>query len=287
MEDLMISTGSIKDKIHYLRGVQFIMDKDIAALYNIETRVLKQAVNRNRRRFPPDFMFVMTAKEIEFMVSQGVIPSRKYLGGALPYAFTEQGVANLAGILASDKAIEINIQIMRAFISMRKILASGALTLQRLDKVEQRQLEYDKKFEQIFDAIESKDVKLDKGIFYDGQVFDAYELVVQIIKSAKQSIILIDNYIDETVLVLFSKRKKDVKVTIYTKITEELSLDLKKYNAQYPNISVHRFNKSHDRFMIVDDAVVYHFGASLKDLGKKWFAFSKFEKDAVRMLMEL
>ncbi|MFH1332783.1 MAG: ORF6N domain-containing protein [archaeon] len=289
---LIIPDNSIKDKIHTLRGLQVILDRDLAKLYNTETRALKQAVNRNKKRFPSDFMFILTEKEVDVLVSQNVIPSKKYLGGAFPYAFTEQGVANLSTVLNSAKAIEVNIQIMRAFVSMRKFIASNAQIFQRLGYVEKKQLAYeiktDKIFEQIFDAIESKDIKPEKGIFFEGQIFDAYKFISDILRSAKKSIVLVDNYIDDSVLVLFSKRKVDVSVTVFTKeISKQLSLDLKKYNSQYPSVVIEEFKNSHDRFLIIDNKEVYHFGASLKDLGKKWFAFSKFDKEAFKLLERL
>jgi hypothetical protein len=153
VKDLVrLSEDMIRDKIHVLRGVQIILDRDIAKLYNIETRVLKQAVNRNKKKFPSDFMFYITNVEVELMVSQNVIPSKKYLGGALPYVFTEQGVANLASILNSTKAIEINIQIMRAFVAMRNFISSNGQIFQKLDILERKNIEYDSKFEQVFDA---------------------------------------------------------------------------------------------------------------------------------------
>lgn len=288
MNELTISNNLIKDKIHTLRGLQIILDRDLAKLYNIETRALKQAVTRNEKRFPPDFRFILTEKEIDAMVSQNVIPSKKQLGGALPYAFTEQGVANLSSVLNSDKAIEVNIQIMRAFVEMRRFIYANAQVFQRLDYIEQKQIGYDKKFEQIFEAIESKDIKPEKGIFFDGQIFDSYKFVSDIIRRANNSIILIDNYIDDSVLTLFSKRNKDISVIIFTKeISKQILLDLAKYNSQYPHIEIREFKQSHDRFLIIDNREVYHFGASLKDLGKKWFAFSKFDKDAFKLLDKL
>ena len=279
---------NIKSKIYTIRGLQVMLDRDLAKLYNIETRTLKQAVNRNEKRFPSDFMFILTEKEIDILVSQNVIPSKKHLGGAFPYAFTEQGVANLSSILNSEKAIQINIQIMRAFIEMRRFIYKNAQIFQRLDHVEKKQIEYDKNFEKIFDALENREVMPQKGIFFDGQIFDAHKFFSDIIRTANNSIVLIDNYIDDSVLTLFSKRKENVKVIIFTKeISNELSLDLKKYNSQYPPIKIKEFQQSHDRFLIIDNKEVYHFGASLKDLGKKWFAFSKFDKEALAMLDKL
>jgi len=265
-----------------------MLDKDLAELYTVETRVLNQAVKRNSERFPGNFMFQLTDLEAELLVSQNVIPSKKHLGGHLPYAFTEQGVAMLSGVLKSDTAIRISIQIMSAFVAMRKFIASNVQIFHRLEIVEEKQIEYDKKFELVFDAIQSKDIKPEKGIFFDGQIFDAYKFVSDIIRTADKSLVLIDNYVDDSVLTLFSKRNKNVRVTIFTKeISKQLSLDLDKYNTQYPLIKVTEFKQSHDRFLIMDNKEVYHFGASLKDLGKKWFAFSKFDKEAFNLLDKL
>ena len=283
MKNPLTPSKSIKNRIHTIRGFQIILDRDLAALYGVETRSLKQAVNRNKKRFPEDFMLVLTDKEIDFLVSQSVIPSKKHLGGALPYAFTEQGVANLSSVLTSAKAIDVNIQIMRAFVEMRKFIQLNAQIFQRLDFIERKQFIHDEKFKNIFNALETEKPK--QGIFFDGQIFDSHKFVSDLIRSAEKSIILIDNYIDDSVLTLFTKKNNNVSVIIYTKnLTKQLKLDLDKYNSQYSEIEVKKFNNSHDRFMIIDNKDVYHIGASLKDLGKKWFAFSKFEKEAAKML---
>jgi hypothetical protein len=285
---LALSADNIKSKIYAIRDKQVMLDKDLAELYKVETRALNQAVKRNIERFPPDFMFQLTDSEAEVLVSQNVIPSKKHLGGHLPYAFTELGVAMLSGVLKSDTAVRISIQIMSAFVAMRRFISSNAQIFQRLDVVERKQTEHDRKFEEIFDAIQSKGIKPEKGIFFDGQIFDAYKFVSDIIRTANKSIILIDNYIDDSVLTLFSKRNKDVNVKIFTKeISKQLSLDVDKYNTQYPFIGLKEFKQSHDRFLIIDNKEVYHFGASLKDLGKKWFAFSKFNKEAFNLLDRL
>jgi len=294
MNELSVTINGIpiQNIIHTIRGVQVIFDRDLANFYGIENRALKQAVKRNPARFPDDFMFELNAGEIELLVSQNVIPSKKHLGGALPFAFTEQGVASLSSVLQSEKAIAVNIQIMRAFVAMRRFLAANAQVFHRLDAVERKQIEYkadsDHKFEQIFNAIEERSIKLKQGIFFDGQVFDAYQFISDLIRSAEKSIIIIDNYIDDTVLTHLTKRKKKVKATILTKtVSKQLALDVKKFNEQYPAIDIKEFNNSHDRFLIIDNKAVYHFGASLKDLGKKWFAFSKMDIGAVEMLRKL
>ncbi len=283
---LVLSTESIKSKIYTIRDIQVMLDKDLAELYSVETRTLNQAVRRNIERFPEDFMFSLTREEIRNL-SQFVIGS-KIKHAPNVFVFTEQGVAMLSGVLKSDTATRINIQIMRAFVSMRKFISSNTWIVHRLESVEEKQIEYDKKFELVFDAIQSKYIKPEKGIFFDGQIFDAYKFVSDIIRTADKSLVLIDNYIDDSVLTLFSKRNKNVRVTIFTKdVSKQLSLDLAKYNSQYPSVEVKEFKQSHDRFLIIDDKEVYHFGASLKDLGKKWFAFSKFDKDVFNLLDKL
>ncbi|MDO9304551.1 MAG: ORF6N domain-containing protein [Sulfuricurvum sp.] len=283
---------SIKTKIYTIRGLQVMLDRDLAELYEVETRALKQAVKRNIDRFPNDFMIELTDIEINFMVSQSVIPSKQYLGGAKPFAFTEQGVSMLSSVLTSKMALNIHIEIMRAFVKMRQVIASNSELFSKIEQIEKRQITYeiksDERFEKIFSAIEDKSIKPKQGIFYDGQVYDAYIFVSDLIKSADESIVLVDNYIDDTVLTLLSKREANVKATIYTKnITKQLELDLQKHNAQYSNIELKKFDSSHDRFLIIDGKEVYHIGASLKDLGKKWFAFSKFDVGALDILGRL
>ena len=287
MDKPAINEEQIQNKIFTLRNQQVMLDRDLAELYQVETRTLKQAVKRNIDRFPDDFMFEVTETEVDFMVSQNVIPSKQHLGGAKPYAFTEQGVSMLSSVLKSKIAINVNIAIFRAFAKMRKFLIENASIFQKFNFIEQKLLQHDQNFEKVFKAIESNDLKPKQGIFYNGQIFDAYVFVNDLIKSANKSIVLIDNYIDETVLTLFSKNQK-VKVTIYTKnINKQLKLDLAKYNAQYKPIEIRKFNEAHDRFMIIDDKEIYHIGASLKDLGKKWFAFSKFNLNAIDILKRL
>jgi hypothetical protein len=267
-KELITNDDFIKNKIHTIRGKQVILDRDNAVLYGSDTRSLKQAVKRNIERFPNNFMFKLNEFEIEMMVSQNVIPSKKYFGGSLPYAFTEQGVAMLSSILNSKKAVEISIKIMNTFISMRKFLIQNSYLFQRMDNFEVKLVEHDKKIDILFNKIQD-DVVPKQGIFFDGQVFDAYVFVSKLIKKAKEEIILVDNYIDEEILEIFTKTKVNVK--IYTK--NALNLDIQKLNKQYKNIEIKLFDKSHDRFLIIDNEA-YHLGASLKDLGKKWFAFS-------------
>lgn len=268
-----------------------MLDRDLAVLYEVETRALKQAVKRNLARFPTDFMFELTEDEITVLVSQSVIPSRKQLGGAKPLAFTEQGVSLLSSVLTSTRAIETNIEIMRAFVKMRQFLSHSVDLFRRIDHIEKRQiaseLKTDERFEQLFRAMDDKSIKPKQGIFFDGQVFDAYAFVCDLIRAANRRIILIDNYVDESVLMLLAKRKAGVSVHLLTRtISRQLAQDIDKFNAQYPAIEAREFKLAHDRFLIIDDDI-YHIGASFKDLGKKWFAFSKMEMRAIEMLAKV
>lgn len=280
--------GEIENRIYMVRGQYVMLDSHLAEFYGVKPIRLREQVKRNAVRFPADFMFQLTENEVDYMVSQNAIPSRQHLGGYLPYVFTEQGVAAVSAILKTEPAVQVSIQIMRAFVQMRRFLSHNAALLQRLDKIELKQLETDNKFEQVFKALESKTQAPEKGIFFDGQVFDAYTFVADLIRSAKHSVVLIDNYIDDTVLTLLSKRNEKVSATIYTQtISKQLKLDLMKHKAQYPPVDIKLFSKAHDRFLILDEKELYHIGASLKDLGKKWFAFSKINNETLNILSNL
>ena len=284
----IITKKEIENRIYIIRGVQVMLDRDLAKLYQTETRTLKQTVKRNPGRFPDDFMFELTDNDMDDMVSQSVIPSKSYFGGAKPFAFTEHGVAMLSSVIRTPVAIEISLRIIRAFVEMRKMILSNAALFQRIDRLELKQTESDQKFEQIFRALESKSREPEKGIFFDGQVFDAYVFVSGLIKQAKKSLVLIDNYIDESVLMLLAKRAEGIKATLYTKqISQQLQADLEKHNTQYPAIELKILADSHDRFLMIDEKVLYHIGASLKDLGKKWFAFSKMDSLTKEILNKL
>lgn len=201
-----------------------------------------------------------------------------------PYVFTENGVAMLSSVLRSDTAIEVNIRIMRAFTSMRHFLLNNAEVFQRLSTMEYHQLEMqqhlqesDKRIEEVFRRLDEGNAKPKQGVFYNGQIYDAYTFVSDLIKCAKRRIVLIDNYVDETVLTLLDKRGAEVSAVIYTQqIGRQFQLDIDRHNAQYAPVEVNTFRLSHDRFLCIDDDV-YHIGASIKDLGKKWFGFSKME----------
>lgn len=280
-----IKQKEIENRIFTIRGIQVMIDRDLAEVYSVDTKVLNQAVKRNIERFPDIFRFQLSENEKDELVTICDRFENLKHSSVLPYAFTEQGVSMLSAVLRSETAVRVSIQIMNAFVEMRKLVLNNAGLFQRLDKIEVKQIEADQKFEQIFKALESREQQPEKGIFFDGQVFDAYTFVAGLIKKAKKSILLIDNYVDETVLTILAKRAKGVDTTIYTKqINLQLKLDLQKHNEQYPAIEIKTISGTHDRFLLLDNKELYHIGASLKDLGKKWFAFSRMDDFANEIL---
>ena len=280
-----LSLSTIENKIITIRNVQVILDRNLADMYHVEVGYMNRQVKRNIKRFPPDFMFQLTKEENDGLKCHFGISNLQGGDRRLPFAFTEQGVSMLSGLLRSDIAIEANILIMRAFVAMRHFLISNAQVFQRLDRIELKQLETDHKIKQVFEKLEEKSISPQQGIFFDGQIYDAYEFICRLIKSAKTRIVLIDNYVDDTVLTMLDKREAGVSATIYTqKISPQFQLDIAKHNAQYTPIDVKEFTKSHDRFLILDNQV-YLIGASLKDLGKKWFAVSLMSETDPEMLL--
>lgn len=295
---IILSQNEVENRIFNCRGLQVMIDSDLAEMYGVETKVLNQAVKRNIERFPDSFRFQLS--EIEYhqcsrsqivtlnIDGQNSKPKRGQNLKYLPYAFTEQGVAMLSAVLRSQTAINVSIQVMNAFVNMRKTIAETGITDLRINKLEVKQLETDEKFEQIFKALENKSLAPEKGVFFDGQIFDAYHFVAELIRAAKQSIVLIDNYIDDTTLTLLSKRNNSATANIYTKnISKALQLDLEKFNTQYKPIEIKELTTAHDRFLLIDHTTMYHIGASLKDLGKKWFAFSKMDTESLVILNKL
>ena len=266
-----------------------MLDADLAKMYQTETKYINRAIKRNPDRFPEHFAFQLTKEEYENLRFQSGTSSGKHGGRRyMPYVFTEQGVAMLSAVLQTEIAIKVSIQIMEAFVQARKLLLQYASINDRLGVIERKQLQTDKNFERIFQALESKELPPDKGIFFNGQMFDAYVFAADVIKQARKQIILIDNYVDESVLQLLTKRKSEVKAIIYTKtISKTLAQDLKKHNSQYEPITISKLSESHDRFLIIDQNELYHIGASLKDLGKKWFAFSKMSNLLPELLKKL
>lgn len=285
-KEVAISKLQIESRIFTIRGNHVMIDRDLAEMYQVETKVLNQAVKRNIERFPELFRFQLTDNEkTELVTNCDRFESLKHSSNN-PFAFTEQGVAMLSAVLRSDIAIKVSIQIINAFVEMRKVIANNNGLLQRMEGVERKLVETDHKFEQVFKALERKDTIPAQGVFFDGQVFDAYELASKIIRSANSSIVLIDNFLNEGALTHLCKKAKSVQVHLFTKnISKQLTLDVQKANEQYGNFTVRTFTQSHDRFLIIDGKEVYHLGASLKDLGKKWFAFSKMEAQSVESIL--
>ena len=305
-------TNEIQHRIHTLRGVQVILDSDLAKLYQVQTKVFNQAVTRNIDRFPDGFRFQLTWTEVEMLRLQIVtlnkennilLPENKNETDTssrsqivtlkrgtnikyLPYAFTEQGVAMLSGILKNDIAIQVSIRIISTFVEMRKFIAENLDVFLRLDTIERRQLNFqeetDRKFNQIFNALQSEDNALKQKIFFEGQIYDAYSFIIRLIEKADKEILLIDNYINNEVLNMLAKKRPGVEVILYTsphtKITQT---DLQRFNAQYPTVNLKYTHTVHDRFLLLDGNEIYHIGASLKDAGKKCFAFSLIEDNSI------
>ncbi len=296
--EVMKFEEGIRDRIFSIRGFQVMLDSDLAELYGVEVRVLNQAVKRNQERFPDEFCFQLTISEVPELRSQIVISNKAKnslrsqmistkKGGRRfqPYLFTQEGVAMLSAVLRSETAVKMSIKIIKAFIEMRKFIQANGQIFQRLDRIELKQIETDKRIDQVFDALESKDRIPEKGIFFEGQIFDEYKFVSDLFRSAKESVVIIDNYVDDSVLVHLTKVSESVKVKILTKlISDQFRLDLKKFGEQYFDIEVSTIKSIHDRFIIIDGQVVYHFGASLKDLGKKLFGFTKMDKTALKLI---
>ena len=305
-KELVISQTQIENLIYNVRGVQVMLDSDLAEMYQTETKYINRAMKRNPERFPQTFAFQLTAKEWENLRFQFGTSSEddslrfqsgtlKAHGGrrTMPYAFTEQGVAMLSAVLQTPIAVKVSVKIINVFVELRKLIASHSGLLQRMEGIEkkqiqtdQKQLETDQKFDRVLKALEGNVIPT-QGVFFEGQVFDAYELASKIIRSAEESIVLIDNHIDENTITHLLKKKIGVKVLLLTNRTgRQLNLDIQKVNTQYGDFRVKQFIYGHDRFLIIDNGKeVYHIGASLKDLGTKWFAFSKMNKESVESVI--
>lgn len=284
LEEILITETTIKNLIYVIRGQQVILDSDLAMLYQVETKVFNQAVKRNEERFPKEFCFQLTREEYNALRSQIVTSKGKGGRRYLPYVFTEQGIAMLSAVLRSDVAIQVSIKIMNTFVEMRRFMANNSLVLNRINEIEVKQLIYqkdaDEKFDKIFTYI-SEHEEVSQKIFFEGQIYDAFSLLTELIAKAKKEIVLIDNYVDVETLNILAKKQENVKVQIYTVKKTKLSLtDINNFNQQYPALSVDYTEKFHDRFLIIDGSLAYHVGASLKDAGKKCFAINRIEDRA-------
>lgn len=308
-----LSNEEIKNLIYTIRGKQVMLDSDVAMLYHYETKKINQAVKRNIERFPEKFCFQLTEEEFSSLRSQivtlnkttvqenfedsslrsQIVTLNKNTGRGkhrkyLPYVFTEQGIAMLSGLLKNDIAIQVSINIMDAFVEMRKFLMVNGQLFERLTNVEYKLLEHDKKFDKVFDQLQNEE-NIKQKIFFEGQIYDAYSLIIDIIKKANKKILIIDNYIDDSVLKMLTKKNKNVEVVILTSNKSNIQkIDIQKFNKEYPILKVAETNKFHDRFIVIDNKEMYHLGASIKDLGKKCFGINKIEDlDIVEKVINL
>ena len=276
-----LSIEDIKNLISSIRGKQVMLDSDVARLYHYETKNINKAVKRNLERFPKEFCFQLTENEFQTLRFQfGTSKQNEDVRGGrryLPYVFTEQGIAMLAGVLKSDIAIQVSISIIKSFIEMRKFISSNGPIFERLTKVEYKLLEHDKKFNEVFNQLQLEE-NIKQKIFFEGQIYDAYSLIIDIIKKANKKILIIDNYIDDSVLKMLAKKNNNVEVVILTSDRSNIQqIDVQKFNKEYPKLKVAKTNKFHDRFIVIDNGEMYHLGASIKDLGKKCFGINKIE----------
>ena len=278
---VIAETKDIKSLIYVVRGQQVMMDSDLAMLYQVDTKVFNQAVNRNIKRFPENFRFQLTKEEFDALRSQVATSNGRGGRRYRPYMFTEQGIAMLSGVLRSDVAIQVSIRIMNTFVEMRRFIANNALLFEKVSDIELKQLEYqkstDEKFDKVFKYIEDR-AESEQKIFFDGQIYDAFSLITSIIQKAQKEIILIDGYVDIDTLNILAKKNAGVDVKIYTYASAQLTnRDAANFNAQYPTLTVKKTQVFHDRFIILDRNTVYHIGASIKDAGKKCFGISKMD----------
>ena len=276
-----ISNEEIKNLIYTIRGKQVMLDSDVAMLYHYETKNINKAVKRNIDRFPEEFCFQLTENEFQTLRFQiGTSKQNEEIRGGrryLPYVFTEQGIAMLAGVLKNEIAVKVSISIIKSFIEMRKFLATNGQLFERLTNVEYKLLEHDKKFDKVFDQLQNEE-NIKQKIFFEGQIYDAYSLIIDIIKKSNKKILIIDNYIDDSVLKMLTKKNKNVEVVLLTSDKSNIQkLDIQKFNKEYPILKIAKTNKFHDRFIIIDNKEMYHLGASIKDLGKKCFGINKIE----------
>ena len=282
--EIIISNEEIKNLIYEVRGKQVMLDSDVAMLYKYSTKNINKAMKRNIDRFPEDFCFQLTKEEVKkmwfhFGTTSGIEKFKYRSEQYLPYVYTEQGIAMLSGVLKNEIAVQVSIDIMRAFIEIRKFITNNGQVFQEISTIKEKLLEYDKNFDLVFNELQkNKLTEFKQKIFFQGQIWDSYSLIVDIIKKAKKKILIIDNYIDDSILKMLTKKNKGVEVTILTSNKNTISkLDIRKFNGEYPTLKLAATNKFHDRFIIIDNKELYHCGASLKDLGKKCFGINKIE----------
>ena len=283
-----ITNEEIKDLIYTIRGKQVMIDNDVARLYHYETKRINETVKRNIERFPIEFCFQLSNNEYESLKSQFATSNTRGGKQKLPYAFTEKGIIMLSGLLKNEIAIEVSIRIVEAFVEMRKFLMHNGQIFERLTNVEYKLLEHDKKFDKVFNQLQQEE-NIKQRIFFDGQIYDAYSLIIDIIRKANRKILIIDNYIDDSILKMLTKKKNNVEVVILTSNKSNIqNIDIQKFNKEYPKLKLAKTNKFHDRFIVLDNKEMYHLGASIKDLGKKCFGINKIEdKEIIEKIINL
>lgn len=287
-------SDDIKNRIYTIRGVQVILDSDLAVLYGVETKRINEAVKRNPKRFPPSFSFILTADEINILKSRSqnatsIMQSKGQKGGRvyLPRVFTEQGIAMLSSVLSSDKAIDVSIEIMNAFVEMRHFINSNALLFQRLSDIDLKLLEHDKNFQAIFQKLEAPREKK-ASVFSAGQLWDAASYIEDVFRKATKSITVIDKYVDKQTLDLLSKKGSAVSVTVVTdpSCCQLTAQEIALFSKQYGKLVVKYYKKCHDRYIILDGQSLYHCGASLKDAGKQLFSIDLIDEPDVLKLLK-
>ena len=276
----------LKDKIYTIRGVQVMIDADLAQIYGYTTKAFNQQVKNNIERFDDDFRFQLTDEEVENLRSKFLTSS---WGGTRynPYAFTEQGIYMLMTVLKGELAVAQSKMLIRLFKEMKHFVQNNQLLLNEIINIKHHQVESDKRIDELFTLMDKYNIDETQGIFFQGQIFDAYSKFESFISKATKEIVLIDNYVDVSILERFAKKKKNVSITIYTDPKTKLTAqDIQKFNAQYPTLTLNHTTKMHDRFLIIDKKTLYHIGASLKDLGKKCFAFEILDASLIPMLLQ-
>jgi len=298
MNDLTIAEpvaiDEIRSRIFTIRGVQVILAPDLADMYHVETRIFNQAVKRNLKRFPDNFRFQLTKEELEEVITKCDNPDRLRFSPQLPFAFTEQGIAMLSGVLNSDIAIQVNIRIMNTFVAMRRALATVTPLLAMIEAIDRRQIadqlrndanqaRNEERFKLILDAMRDKTFPPQK-VFFDGQIYDAFEQMKKFVRMAKTELIVIDPYFDDSVLPLIAQKRTGVSVLVVKNLRKNLlhTMDVAKFNAQHGNtLTVKESTMFHDRFLIIDKSILIHVGASLNFLGKRCFAFATLDKSNI------
>ena len=285
-KDIVMQESTIKNLIYVIRGQQVMLDSDLAELYQVETKRINEGVKRNSKRFPETFCFQLTEDEflnLRSQIATSSLEKKNEHGGKryLPYVFTEQGIAMLSAVLRSDVAIQVSIKIMNAFVEMRRFLTSNSLMLNKINEIEVKQAIFQKSTEEKFDKVFSyisEHEEVTQKIFFEGQIYDAFSLLTELISKAEKELVLIDNYVDISTLNILAKKKQGVNVILYTAKKTKLSPeDITNFNRQYPVLEVKHTAAFHDRFLVVDGLYAYHIGASIKDAGKKCFGINKME----------